>query len=103
MLKGGTSVSNAAPERVWRRRTGFVALMLATAKSKGMIAYSGTEENRWLATHTLDVARAYRLALEIGKAGSVFHPIADGGVRTKDIVEVLARKLDVPVVTTLQE
>ncbi|KAI0521011.1 hypothetical protein F5B22DRAFT_597211 [Xylaria bambusicola] len=82
---------------------GFVALMLAVAKSKGTIAYLGAGENRWPAAHTLDVARAYRLALEIGRTGSVFHLVADEGVRTKDIAEVLARKLDVPVVSISQE
>ncbi|KAI1746485.1 putative oxidoreductase [Xylaria castorea] len=81
---------------------GFVALMLAAVQSKGVVAYLGAGENRWPATHTLDVARAYRLALENGKAGSVFHPVAQEGVRTKDIAEVLGKKLGVPVATMSQ-
>ncbi|KAI0966541.1 hypothetical protein F4678DRAFT_484159 [Xylaria arbuscula] len=76
---------------------GFIALMLAAVQSKGVVAYLDAGENRWPATHTLDVARAYRLALEIGKAGSVYHPVADEGVRTKDIAEVLGRRLHIPV------
>ena len=81
---------------------GFVALMLAAVKSKGVVAYLGDGENRWPAAHNLDVARAYRLALESGKAGSVFHPVADEGVRTKDIAEVLGKKLGVPVTSMSQ-
>ncbi|KAI3334143.1 putative oxidoreductase [Ustulina deusta] len=76
---------------------GFVALMLAAVQAKGIVPYLGAGENRWPATHTLDVAQAYRLALEKGKAGSVFHPVAQEGLRTKDIAEVLGKKLDVPV------
>ncbi|TRX93723.1 hypothetical protein FHL15_005399 [Xylaria flabelliformis] len=81
---------------------GFVALMLAAVQSKGLVAYLGAGENRWPATHTLDIARAYRLALENGKAGSIFHPVAQEGVRTKDIAEVLGKKLNVPVTAISQ-
>ncbi|KAJ3577372.1 hypothetical protein NPX13_g3196 [Xylaria arbuscula] len=81
---------------------GFVALMLAAAKSKGAVTYLGNGENRWPAAHTLDVARVYRLALESGNAGSVFHPVADEGVRTRDIAEVLGKTLGVPVSTIAQ-
>lgn len=77
--------------------------MLGAVKSKGRVVYLGAGENRWPATHTLDVAQAYRLALENGKAGSVFHPVADEGVRTKDIAEVLGKKLNVPIVAMSQE
>ncbi|KAI0454810.1 putative oxidoreductase [Xylaria acuta] len=81
---------------------GFVALMLAAVQSKGIVPYLGAGENRWPATHTLDVARAYRLALENGKAGSVFHAVAEEGVCTKDIARVLGKKLGVPVATMSQ-
>ncbi|RYC60892.1 hypothetical protein CHU98_g5322 [Xylaria longipes] len=81
---------------------GFVALMLGAVKSKGIVPYLGAGENRWPVTHTLDVAEAYRPALEHGKAGSVFHPVAQEGVCTKDIAKVLGKKLGVPVATMSQ-
>jgi nucleoside-diphosphate-sugar epimerase len=81
---------------------GFVSLMLGAVQSKGIVAYLDAGENRWPATHTLDVARAYRLALENGKAGSIFHPVAEEGVYTKDIAEALGKKLNVPVATISQ-
>lgn len=81
---------------------GFVTLMLAAIQSKGFVPYLGDGENRWPATHTLDVAQAYRLALESGKVGSVYHPVAEEGVRTKDIAELLARKFGIPAATVSQ-
>ncbi|KAI1172447.1 putative oxidoreductase [Nemania sp. FL0916] len=81
---------------------GCLALMLAVVQSKGVVGYLDAGENRWPATHTLDVARAYRLALESGKAGSVFHPVADEGVCTREIAEVLGKKLNVPVASMSQ-
>ncbi|KAH8168075.1 hypothetical protein CIB48_g146 [Xylaria polymorpha] len=53
---------------------GFVALMIRGGKVKGK-----------------------------SRAGSVFHPVADEGVRTKDIAEVLGKKLNVPIVAMSQE
>ncbi|KAI0471201.1 putative oxidoreductase [Xylaria cf. heliscus] len=81
---------------------GFVALMLGAVQSKGIVPYLGAGENRWPTSHALDVAQAYRLALENAKAGSVFHPVAHEGLRTKDIAEVLGKKLGVPVATISQ-
>ena len=42
-------------------------------------------------------ASLYRLALEKAPAGSVFHAIADEGIPTRDIAEVIGRHLGVPV------
>ncbi|KAI1347624.1 putative oxidoreductase [Xylaria sp. FL0043] len=58
---------------------GFVALILATVQSKGTATYLGAGDNRWPATHIVDIAQAYRLALEKRKAGSVYHAAADEG------------------------
>ncbi|KAI1275662.1 putative oxidoreductase [Xylaria sp. FL0933] len=82
---------------------GFVALMLATVQSKGTATYLGAGDNRWPATHILDIAQAYRLALEKGKAGSVYHAVADEGVCTKDIAEVLGKKLGIPITPLSQK
>lgn len=43
-----------------------------------------------------DVARAYRLALEVGAAGAL-HPVAEGGVPLRDIAEVAAKRLGLPL------
>ena len=76
---------------------GFTAMLVAIARDKGVSGYVGEGSNRWPATHRLDVARAFRLALEQAPAGSALHAVAEEGVAIRQVAVMIGRHLDVPV------
>jgi nucleoside-diphosphate-sugar epimerase len=76
---------------------GFVATLVDIARAKGVSGYIGDGSNRWPAVHRLDSARLFVLALDKAPAGSTLHAVADEGVATRDIAEVIGRHLSLPV------
>ncbi len=74
---------------------GFVPHIVSIARERGVSGYVGDGANRWPAVHRLDAAKLFRLALEDGPAGSVFHAIGEEGVPTREIAESIARGLGV--------
>jgi nucleoside-diphosphate-sugar epimerase len=76
---------------------GFVHTLVEVARAKKVSAYPGDGANRWAATHRLDAAHLFRLALENAPAGTRLHAIADEAVPLRDIAEAIGRHLNVPV------
>lgn len=82
---------------------GLVTTAILIAREKRASAYIGGGDNRWAASHRLDTARLYRLVLEKGSPGGRYHAVAEEGVPTRDIAEVIGRRLNIPVVSKSPE
>lgn len=78
-------------------RQGLISPTIAIYREKGACAYVGDGLNRWPATHYLDVARLYRLAIERARPNAKYHAVAEEGVAVRSIVEALGRRLSLPV------
>ncbi|KAI1813126.1 putative oxidoreductase [Poronia punctata] len=97
------SVVRLAPTVHGPGNCGFVGLLAKKAVETGVSAYVGDGQNRWPAGHRDDSATLYRLAAEKGASGSVFHAIAEEGVKLKDIATEIGKQLDIPVVSLTKE
>ncbi|KAG0647225.1 Sterol-4-alpha-carboxylate 3-decarboxylating [Hyphodiscus hymeniophilus] len=82
---------------------GFVPRMVSVAREKGVSAYIGSGVNRWPAVHRFDAAALYRLAIEKGVAGAVYHAVAEESIAMKEISGAIGNGLNVRVVSKLLE
>jgi nucleoside-diphosphate-sugar epimerase len=93
----GTVVVRFAPTVHGEGDHGFVAGLVATARTKAFAGYVGDGTNRWAAIHRDDAGAVVRLALEKQvPAGTVLHATAETGVPMREIAEAIGRGLDVP-------
>ncbi|HEU5420727.1 MAG TPA: SDR family oxidoreductase [Streptosporangiaceae bacterium] len=76
---------------------GFIAILAAIAREKGVSGYPGDGTNRWAAVHRSDAARLVTLGLAKAPAGTRLHALAETGVPARDIAEALGRTLGLPV------
>ena len=76
---------------------GFIAVIAAVARDKGVSGYPADGTNRWAAVHRSDAARLVALGLAKAPAGARLHAVAEDGVPTRAIAEAIGRQLDLPV------
>jgi nucleoside-diphosphate-sugar epimerase len=73
--------------------TGFTPSLMGFAKAAGAAGYVGDGANRWPAASTYDIAALYRLALEKGPAGQIYHGVEGPGYPRTVIAETIATRL----------
>jgi nucleoside-diphosphate-sugar epimerase len=78
---------------------GFLPLLIALAKEKGVVGYPGDGTNMWPAVHGRDLAALFRLALEKGSAGKNWHGVEGEGIRFRQIAEAIGNRLGLPAVS----
>lgn len=76
----------------------FLPSITTAARNEGESVYIGDGQNVWPAVHVLDAAVVFRLALEKGIAGHVYHSISETGVKTKDIAFTIDKSLGIPTI-----
>lgn len=82
---------------------GFVPTLIKLAKKAGVSSYVSDGKNLWPTVHRLDTAKLFILALQNGKAGAVYHGVAEQGVPFFDIANLIAKKLNLPTAAKPQK
>lgn len=95
VAKGG-SVVRLAPTVHGAGDKGFIAMLVALAREKGVAGYLGDGQQHWPAVHRDDAARLYRLAIEAPPSG-VLHGIAEEGITQRAIAEAIGAKYGLPL------
>jgi nucleoside-diphosphate-sugar epimerase len=74
----------------------FVPYLFGLARQSGMSAFVGNGRTLWSAVHCADAARVFRLAMERGEPGGVYHACAEEALPFVDIASAIGDTLGVP-------
>ncbi len=82
---------------------GFLPMLIALARQKGVSAFVDQGTNCWSAVHRKDAAQLFRLAFENAKTGHRYHGVAESPIPFKQIAEAIGEQLKLPVVSQNEE
>jgi nucleoside-diphosphate-sugar epimerase len=94
---GNASLVRLTPTVHGEGDQGFIPIIINGAKTGGVAFYIGEGQSRWPAVHRNDAARLFVLAMEQSTPGAIYHAVAEEGITTKELAEVMGRNLQVPV------
>lgn len=83
--------------------SGFVPVMIRTARESGFSGYVGDGAARFSAVHLHDAARLYLRALDAAPAGARLHALGDGALPHREIAATIGRRLGLPVASVPAE
>ena len=93
----------AAPSNHGHEDQGLITMLINKARETGLSCYFNEGTNTWPAVHILDTAKLYALALEKGRAGAIYHAVAEQGVTLKEIAAAIGKKAGLPTKSLTME
>ncbi|WP_227317479.1 SDR family oxidoreductase [Cedecea davisae] len=103
-LEKGVNVSFVRLPQVHNTvKQGLISPLIELAREKGVAAWIGEGKNRWSAVPLEDAARLYVLALELKMPGARYHAVAEEGITTREIAEVIGQGLGIPAQSITQQ
>lgn len=94
---GNASLVRLTPTVHGEGDQGFIPIIMNAAKKGGSAFYIGEGQSRWPAVHRNDAAKLFVLAMEQATPGAIYHAVAEEGITTKELAEVMGRNLQIPV------
>lgn len=90
-----------APSVHGNGRYGIVSMIIMQAQKTDAVPYFGDGQNRWNAVNRLDAGHLFVLALDYAMKENhplhIFNAAAEGEIKTKDIADMVAKKLNLPL------
>jgi len=76
---------------------GLIPQLALAARKHGEVIYVGEGANHWSGVHINDAVSLFRLALEKGKFGGVYHGVGNDVLTYREIAEVMGQRLGLPL------
>ncbi|WP_337268665.1 SDR family oxidoreductase [Oryzifoliimicrobium ureilyticus] len=92
-----TSIVRLAPAVHGKGDMGLIPQLSQAARKHGEVIFVGDGANCWSGLHIDDAVTLFRLVLEKGQPGGIYHGVGDAGCGYREIAEIMGRRLSLPV------